>query len=34
VFLPILTLVVLILFGWAAVAMFRRARRRRRSAAF
>jgi hypothetical protein len=33
VFLPILTLVVLILFGWAAVAMFRRARRRR-SAAF
>jgi hypothetical protein len=34
VFLPILTLVVLILLGWAAVAMFRRARRRRRSAAF
>ena len=34
VFLPILVLVVLALFGWAAFAMFRRARRRRRSAAF
>ena len=34
VFLPIVTLVVLILLGWAAVAMFRRVRLRRRSAAF
>ncbi|HEX2374279.1 MAG TPA: DUF4126 domain-containing protein [Actinomycetota bacterium] len=31
IFLPILVVVALILFAWAAVAMFRRARRRRRS---
>ena len=34
VFLPILVVVVLLLFGWAAYAMLRRVRRRRRSAAF
>jgi heme/copper-type cytochrome/quinol oxidase subunit 2 len=34
VFLPILVVLVLLVFGWAAYVMFRRARRRRRSAAF
>jgi heme/copper-type cytochrome/quinol oxidase subunit 2 len=34
VFLPILVVFVLLVFGWAAYGMFRRARRRRRSAAF
>jgi hypothetical protein len=34
IFLPILVLVALLLIGWAAFAMFRRARRRRRSAAY
>jgi hypothetical protein len=34
VFLPVLVVVALLLVGWAAYAMFRRVRRRRRSAAF
>jgi hypothetical protein len=34
VFLPILVVVGLLLLAWAAYAMFRRVRRRRRSAAF
>jgi hypothetical protein len=34
VFLPILVVVALLLFGWAVYTMWRRARRRRRSAAY
>ena len=34
IFLPILVVIVLLLVGWAGFAMWRRARRRRRSAAF
>jgi heme/copper-type cytochrome/quinol oxidase subunit 2 len=34
IFLPILVVIVLLLVGWAGFAMWRRARRRRRSAAY